>query len=183
MRLRLQTVGPPLPQGLRARRGVGITPNPAAAEGEVGQQRIDTPAPRQPPVRRLVPADGRADQEDALAGPVGSPDLGFRRHETEVDPVGVGVGQGRGPTLRASQLQPLLAEAVTRWQAAGVDTSALAGVEVRVADLPGSTLGTADAGAGVIWLDVDAAGWGWYVDATPGDDGESCRNRPQRPAW
>jgi hypothetical protein len=73
-------------------------------------------------------------------------------------------------TLRAARVQPLLAEALARWQAAGVDTSALRGIDVRIADLGGLTLGKA--GAGVIWLGANAAGWGWFLDATPGDDSE-----------
>jgi hypothetical protein len=72
--------------------------------------------------------------------------------------------------LTAEQAQPLLAEAVARWQAAGVDPSALSGVRVRVRDLGGPTLGLA---AGhTIWLDDDAAGWGWFIDPTPADDSE-----------
>jgi hypothetical protein len=71
-------------------------------------------------------------------------------------------------TLRASE--PLLAEALARWQAAGVDTSALDNLSVRIADLGGATLGLA---AGhTIWLDDNAAGWGWFVDQTPSDDSE-----------
>src|SRR5262249_27462699 len=48
--------------------------------------------------------------------------------------------------------------------------SALRGVEVRIGDLGGLTLG--QAAGGVIWLDYNAAGWGWFVDATPWDDSE-----------
>lgn len=73
-------------------------------------------------------------------------------------------------SLRADQVRPLLAEALARWQAAGVDASALRGVDVRIADLGGLTLGKAD--GGIIWLDDNAAGWGWFVDATPGQDSE-----------
>jgi hypothetical protein len=57
-----------------------------------------------------------------------------------------------------------------RWQAAGVDTVALPGIEVRIADLGGTTLGLAS--GNTIWLDDNAAGWGWFVDPTPGDDSE-----------
>jgi hypothetical protein len=71
-------------------------------------------------------------------------------------------------SLRADQVQPLLAEALARWQAAGVNTSALGQIDVRVADLGGLTLGKA--GHGVIWLDDNAAGWGWFVDQTPRSD-------------
>jgi hypothetical protein len=37
-------------------------------------------------------------------------------------------------SLRAGQVQPLRAEALARWQAAGVDPSALHGIDVRIAD-------------------------------------------------
>jgi hypothetical protein len=73
-------------------------------------------------------------------------------------------------SLDADQVQPLLAEALARWQAAGTDTSALHGIDVRIADLGGLTLGMA--AGGVIWLDDNAAGWGWFADATPGEDSE-----------
>src|SRR5262245_38060684 len=72
-------------------------------------------------------------------------------------------------TLRADQVQPLVAEALGRWQAAGYP-SALHGVEVRIADLGGLTLGRAD--GGILWLDDNAAGWGWFIDATPWEDSE-----------
>jgi hypothetical protein len=71
-------------------------------------------------------------------------------------------------SLHASQAQPLLAEALARWQAAGIDTSALHGIDVRVADLGGLTLGKA--AGNVIRLDDNAAGW--FVDRTPHDDSE-----------
>lgn len=80
-------------------------------------------------------------------------------------------------TLRASQLKPLLTEALAGWQAAGVDTSALSGVDVRIADLGGLTLGRAE--AGVVWLDDNAAGWGWFADRTPRNDSEFTRRGNQ----
>ena len=89
-------------------------------------------------------------------------------------------------TLRDDQVQPLLTEALARWQAAGVDTSALHGVDVRIADLGGLTLGRA--ADGVIWLDDNAAGWGWFVDRSPRDGrrvrraGEPGRAEPDGPA-
>jgi hypothetical protein len=73
-------------------------------------------------------------------------------------------------TLTLPQVQPLLDEAVARWQAAGVDPLGLATLEVRIADLPGATLGLAS--GSTIWLDVNAAGWGWFLDPTPSDDRE-----------
>src|SRR5207249_8650877 len=76
------------------------------------------------------------------------------------------------------QARPLLQEALRRFALAGADTSALSGVQLRVRDLGGATLGMA---AGhTVWLDDDAAGWGWFVDATPGDDGEFTTPGDQR---
>ena len=74
-------------------------------------------------------------------------------------------------------MKPLLAEALARWQTAGVDVSALHGIDVRVADLGGRTLGKA--ADGVIWLDDNAAGRGWFVDRTPQSDSEFTRRGNQ----
>jgi hypothetical protein len=41
---------------------------------------------------------------------------------------------------------------------------------VQTADLPGNLLGLASGGS--VWLDRNAAGWGWFVDPTPADDAE-----------
>src|SRR5262249_14978193 len=73
-------------------------------------------------------------------------------------------------SLTAAQGNALLPEAFARWQAAGVDPSALAGLDVRIADLGRTTLGLAS--GSTIWLDDNAAGWGWFIDPTPHDDSE-----------
>ncbi|MCH9725870.1 MAG: hypothetical protein K0U86_13315 [Planctomycetes bacterium] len=46
----------------------------------------------------------------------------------------------------------------------------MSGVEVKVVDLSGTTLGRAI--PGTIYLDVNAAGHGWFVDSTPLDHSE-----------
>lgn len=89
------------------------------------------------------------------------------------------------PALTAAQLETLpaaaapagmqsaIAGAAARWAAAGLDSSlasSLAGMNVHVADLPGSYLGYAADGA--LWIDADAAGRGWFVDPTPADNAE-----------
>jgi hypothetical protein len=61
-------------------------------------------------------------------------------------------------------------EALHRWQTLGANTDRLSGTELRIADLAGTTLGLAS--GNTIYLDVNAAGWGWFVDATPQDDSE-----------
>src|SRR5262249_6804340 len=68
-------------------------------------------------------------------------------------------------SLRAGQVPPLLAEALARWQAAGVDTPALGGITVRIADLGGLTLG--EAAGGGIWLGDNPAGGGGVVGSPP----------------
>lgn len=78
-------------------------------------------------------------------------------------------GSGTMP-LSSDQLQPILSEAIARWQAAGMDTSPLNTLDIRIADLGGSTLGLAS--GNTIWLDDNAAGWGWFVDETPWEDSE-----------
>lgn len=72
--------------------------------------------------------------------------------------------------LSLTTVPPLFDEALRRWQAAGVDTSSLHGIDIRIADLGGLMLGQAS--GHTITLDDNAAGWGWFVDRTPGDDSE-----------
>src|SRR5262249_47280000 len=67
--------------------------------------------------------------------------------------------------LTLDQVGPLLAEAIARWAEAGVNTSSLNGVHVVITNLPGNELGEAQ--GHTIYLDSNAAGWGWFVDKTP----------------
>ncbi len=80
-------------------------------------------------------------------------------------------------TRTVGAVQPLVNEATSRWKAAGADVSALKNLDVRIANLGGSTLGRAS--GHTIWLDDNAAGWGWFVDATPRDDSEFFRRGDQ----
>jgi hypothetical protein len=85
-----------------------------------------------------------------------------------------------GPTattaalLSDAQLAGLAAAARTRWSALlGPDDSRLAAlqnVEIMVGNLPPDRLGLTT--PGLILIDSDAAGRGWYVDPTPSDDTE-----------
>jgi uncharacterized delta-60 repeat protein len=76
----------------------------------------------------------------------------------------------RAATLTFAQAQPLLAVAISRWTAAGFDTSALGPIQLQIANLGGRTL--AFASGHTITLDDNAAGWGWFVDKTPRSDSE-----------
>ncbi len=78
-------------------------------------------------------------------------------------------GTGAGAELLTTeQSKPLLTEAFARWQAVRVDVSALSRIDVRIADLGGTTLGLAS--GHTIGLDANAADWGRFLDSTPGDD-------------
>ena len=46
-------------------------------------------------------------------------------------------------------------------------------MDIKIANLPGTTLGLAS--GNTIWLDDNAAGWGWFVDRTPRNDSEFTR--------
>ncbi|HEX2136568.1 MAG TPA: hypothetical protein VHG30_11795, partial [Microvirga sp.] len=75
-------------------------------------------------------------------------------------------------SVSQEQVQVLAAEAVQRWSSVE-DTShltRLAQLEFVVADLPGDRL--AEYADGRLTIDWDAAGQGWFVDPTPGDDAE-----------
>src|SRR5207245_9031697 len=61
-------------------------------------------------------------------------------------------------------------EPLTGRQTVFVITSSLPVTDVRISILGGTTLGLAS--GNTIWLDDNAAGWGWFVDPTPGEDSE-----------
>ncbi|QEH35607.1 Bifunctional hemolysin/adenylate cyclase precursor [Aquisphaera giovannonii] len=91
-------------------------------------------------------------------------------------------GPGSSP-LRADAIPPLLAEAIGRWRAAGAGADlirAMRGATVRVERLPEGLLAYTD--GGVIVVDADAAGNGWFVDATPGEDSEFAAGPSNGPA-
>src|SRR5205807_2255952 len=72
--------------------------------------------------------------------------------------------------LTQEELAPIAAEAEARWAAAGMDTAALSGVRIQIADLPDTVLGATTPEA--IYIDATAVGYGWFVDPTPADDAE-----------
>jgi hypothetical protein len=86
------------------------------------------------------------------------------------------VPDGTAPALTLAELSPVAAEAVRRWQAVGLppaQMAALRGVQFRIVDLgPTGVLGLTPTGGSVVELDDNAAGRGWFVDPTPGDDAE-----------
>jgi hypothetical protein len=63
--------------------------------------------------------------------------------------------------LTPAARQPILS-------AGGAPVTALSGIAVPSADLGGAALGLVS--GHTIWLDRNAAGWGWFLGPTPGDD-------------
>jgi hypothetical protein len=80
--------------------------------------------------------------------------------------------------LQEQALAVMYQAAIDRWREAGVSErvldEGLAGVELIIADLPGNALGAA-LDDGRIVIDLDGAGHGWFVDATPAGDREFQR--------
>jgi hypothetical protein len=72
--------------------------------------------------------------------------------------------------VSAEEVDPVLAAAIDLWVALGVDPAVFADVTIVVEDLADMTL--AEVRDNTIYLDADAAGWGWFVDATPTDSAE-----------
>ncbi len=112
----------------------------------------------------LGKSTAEADQTYQLAAPitttgVGQPQLFAGR------PKEPGPGTAR---LDPARLPQLVGQAVASLAAAGFDVSALSQVQFDVIDLPGSLLGWT--ARNMIWIDQDAAGYGWYTDATDGSD-------------
>ncbi len=75
--------------------------------------------------------------------------------------------------LAQTDLDNIVAAAILRWNATGLTADQQAylySVQFSVADMQGLFLGSA--APGHIIIDSDAAGYGWFLDATPSDDAE-----------
>jgi hypothetical protein len=83
---------------------------------------------------------------------------------------GANIVDSSAPTLTDEALAPIATEAMARWAAAGVYTTVLGGIQIQIVDLPDTALGASS--TGVIYIDANAAGYGWFVDPTPSDDSE-----------
>jgi hypothetical protein len=91
-----------------------------------------------------------------------------------------GEGPG-GDRLSADQLQSAVAGALARLGAAGVDPSliqSLGSASFAVGDLPAGVLGETDVASRRVTISADAAGHGWFVDATPLADEEFAPGSP-----
>jgi hypothetical protein len=80
-------------------------------------------------------------------------------------------GKPKSPTndaanLTQEKLQPVFTHAIALIATAGYNVSALSQVQFHVADLPGSLLGWTYQQN--VWIDQNAARYGWYIDVSPG---------------
>ena len=75
--------------------------------------------------------------------------------------------------LTEEQLAPVVQAAISRIESAGPPESiaTLSDVTVEIVDLPNGLLGR-QIGQLIIQIDIDASGYGWFVDTTPWDDAE-----------
>ena len=76
-------------------------------------------------------------------------------------------------TISLADLSSLVDAAIQRWVDAGATQAqieAMRAVRFGVVDMAGFYVGTSE--HGVINIDVDGAGFGWFVDSTPGEDSE-----------
>ena len=88
---------------------------------------------------------------------------------------------GTAPALTASELAPIVTEAIHRLSASGLDASQIAALQAATfviqSNLSVTTgaLGLTALGSEVVTLDATGAGHGWFIDATPADDSEFGR--------
>lgn len=69
------------------------------------------------------------------------------------------------PSITNTQVNGLLDDATAYWAGRGFNTDLFADLNFEIKDLGGNLLGLQ--GGNTIFLDDDAAGYGWYVDADP----------------
>jgi hypothetical protein len=86
-----------------------------------------------------------------------------------------------GVTITAAQAQQLVASAVARWSQADLAPALAALLQtlpVSVLDLPDNLVAAITSKA--LLLDANAAGWGWFLDASPWEDAEFVRGARPR---
>ncbi len=77
----------------------------------------------------------------------------------------------RQPILSRAALAPVITAAIDRWAVAGLTSAQLSRLHrlhFQITDLPGATLGL-EAG-NTIWIDQNAAGFGWFLTASSASD-------------
>ncbi|MHB0960422.1 MAG: putative Ig domain-containing protein [Pirellulaceae bacterium] len=115
-----------------------------------------------PTVELSDKANGRVVADGILFAPVGSPLLAGNAPITPTV---------HAQELRQAELQPIVDTAVERLKSSTVTAATLPpDLDFQIVDLPGSQLGFTSGNQ--IWIDTNAAGHGWFVDATPRENEE-----------
>jgi hypothetical protein len=76
------------------------------------------------------------------------------------------------PALTSAQLAPVVQDAINRWTAAGISSAQVAQLQQTqfvIEDIPAPTA-LGQTLAHQVLIDSNAAGYGWYIDATPGSN-------------
>jgi hypothetical protein len=80
------------------------------------------------------------------------------------------------PSVTDTQLQPVVTAAVGQLAAAGFDVTGLAGVTYQITALPPAVLGLTS--QTTVWIDQNAQGHGWYLDASAASAGAFTQAAP-----
>ncbi len=77
--------------------------------------------------------------------------------------------ESNSPPLTNEQVEPVLESATDQLADVHGDSvyEQLADVKIQIVELPQNQLAKADTHSNTIYLDVNAAGWGWFADPTP----------------
>jgi Ca2+-binding RTX toxin-like protein len=82
--------------------------------------------------------------------------------------------------LTSAQLQPLIQVAMAKWMRSGLideeQIKQLRQLNFEIGDLEGLALGQTDSGTHTITVDINGAGYGWFIDRTPNQDREFVDN-------
>jgi hypothetical protein len=95
------------------------------------------------------------------------------RRTKDEDSIGGALTNSAAAVVTQQQLNRVVSEAVARIEVAEGEVAAalLDGVDYQIVDLTGELLGQV-VGSSLVQIDVNAAGFSWFVDATPWDDVE-----------
>ena len=143
---------------------------------EAPQEAEAEPAPEPAQVEQAAPqeAGGQSDQQQPQSQEVLDQEAADQQGEAaQVELDGEGEVAKVVAPLTDEQLQSVAEEAANRWRATGLTAqqeAALSNITYQVGELPGFVMGSQK--DGVITLDNDASGVGWFVDETPWDDTE-----------
>jgi hypothetical protein len=147
---------------------VTILVNAAGAGGFIGGSACALP----PPPLRMIDTTTTNHTETDLSRGISDGAIG-EKEDILLATQGEKAGGNTLPKLSQALVSATVQAAIERWRAAGIsaeDLMRLQAITLEVADLPEGQLATANSTH--VKIDETAAGYGWYFDSTPMDDGE-----------